>query len=57
MQIASFNDGESHKLANQFEVDLKKEFGVYVKKELVCIDARTLPPPVVMTCCVTLLNI
>lgn len=56
MQIASFNDAESDKLAKEFEIDLKKEFGVDVKKQMVTIDARVLPPPVVITS-VTLLNI
>eukprot|EP00258_Populus_trichocarpa_P042759 XP_024458778.1 protein argonaute MEL1 [Populus trichocarpa] len=37
-QIVHFNDVAQD--------DLAKEFGVSVKKELTCIDARVLPPPV-----------
>nr|XP_034913779.1 protein argonaute 1B-like [Populus alba] len=37
-QIVHFNDVEQD--------DLAKEFGISVKKELTCIDARVLPPPV-----------
>ncbi|KAH9674546.1 protein argonaute MEL1 [Citrus sinensis] len=39
-RIAENNNYENDKLA--------KEFGVHVKKELVCIDAHVLPPPVKM---------
>ncbi|ESR43414.1 hypothetical protein CICLE_v10011166mg [Citrus x clementina] len=38
-RIAENNNYENDKLA--------KEFGVHVKKELVCIDAHVLPPPVI----------